>query len=115
MEPFLIYVSGPLSADTPEERKIHYNRAMRAGHRIIDRGHFPIIPHALSSFQEWCEENIGGTPDYELYMAWDFAMIKRCSGLLYLAPSPGADRELAYAEELGLPIWYDVASIPFNR
>lgn len=110
--PLLIYVAGPLSAETAESQLANVERALRAGHRILDRGHYPLIPHLTHFFEAWCQEAIGGTPEYEIYLAWDFVMLRRCDGLLYLASSPGADRELALAESLGMPVWRDERMIP---
>jgi hypothetical protein len=45
--------------------------------------------------------------EYEHWMAIDFAWIRRLDGVIRLTdtPSPGADREVALARELGKPVW----------
>jgi len=45
--------------------------------------------------------------DYEYWMEIDFAWVRRLDGVIRLTdtPSPGADREVALARELGKPVW----------
>lgn len=45
-------------------------------------------------------------------MQWDFALLEACDALLYLAPSPGADRELALAKTNHLAIYYSLNDLP---
>lgn len=108
----LIYVAGPYSAATHAERIANTERAMQAGHEVLTRGHWPFIPHLAHFFDEWCWWQHNGRLEPETYMQWDFVILRRCDGLLYLASSPGADRELALARELGLPVWLSVDEIP---
>ena len=49
--------------------------------------------------------------DYEHYLGWDFAFLEVCEALLFLGSSPGADRERAHAEALGIPIFESVEGI----
>jgi hypothetical protein len=108
----LIYVSGPYSAETLDERERNAGRAMDAGRHILSKGHWPFIPHLTHYFDEWHGWQHGRWVDPETYMQWDFAILRRCDALLYLAPSPGADRELALARELSLPVYLSVDEVP---
>lgn len=108
----LIYVAGPFSADTEEGIEVNIGRACAAGKSILERGHVPFIPHTTVAFDDWHKREYGVPGDYEMYLAWDFGIIRHCDGLLYLAPSPGADRELALARELSLPVFLSVDEIP---
>ena len=111
----LIYVAGPLSAPTEAELVANHDAACAAGKAILDRGHWALIPHLTLAYDTWHEEAHGAPGDYEQYLAWGFALLARCDALLYLAPSPGADRELAEAERLGLPVYRAVEEIPAVR
>lgn len=91
---------------------MNVHRAMDAGYGIIGKGHYPLIPHITHYFDLFCDSRYGTPLGYETYMQWDFVLLRRCDGLLYMAPSPGADRELALARELGLPIWLSVEEVP---
>lgn len=107
----LVYVAGPLSAPTPALQLRNVETAMEAGRAILAAGHAPLIPHLIHWFDEWHFRTLGVSLDYEQYLAWDFEMLRRCDGLLYLGPSPGADRELQEARRCGMAIWFDIAAI----
>lgn len=108
----LIYVAGPLSAPTPALQRRNVEAALEAGRQILGRGHAPLIPHLNHWFEEWHARQHGDNLTYEQYLAWDFELLRRCEGLLYLGPSPGADRELAEARRIGLAVWRSVEAIP---
>lgn len=112
MKPLVIYIAGPYSAETHAERIVNTERAMQAGHEVLQRGHWPFIPHLLHFFDDWRWWQHHGRLGPEDYMQWDFATLRRCDALLYVAPSPGADRELALARELRLPIYLSADDIP---
>lgn len=100
----LVYVAGPYSAPTEEGRIANTEAAMRAGYEVLRRGHAPIIPHLSHFFDLWHEQVFGHREEGEFYMQWDFAMLRKCDALLFLGPSPGANREVALANELGIPV-----------
>jgi hypothetical protein len=94
-----IYVSGPISSD-PEG---HARTAMREAARLMDAGLHPFVPHLSVHWEKHHPR------DYESWMAWDFAWLRRCDAILRLpGHSPGADREVALAESLGLPVFMSV-------
>lgn len=51
---------------------------------------------------------------YEQWLEQDLAWLERCDALFYLGASPGADREKARAEELGLQVFMEIAEVPFG-
>ena len=107
-KPLCIYVAGPLSGDVAA----NVRRAMEAGITLMRRGHHPMVPH-LTQFLDDLVTSGGGEPiPYERWMALDFAWLERADAILHLAPSPGADRELAFAEERGLRVFRSVEDVP---
>ena len=108
----LIFVSGPYSAETDAEKTKNTVRACEAGLEIIQKGHWPYLPHLSHFFSRWHTKTYGFDLDYEAYMDWCFAILRRCDGLVFLASSPGADRERALAEELGLPVFETLGDVP---
>jgi hypothetical protein len=97
-----VYVSGPISSD-PEG---HAVAAMGEAARLMDAGLHPFVPH----LSVWWEKHHPRA--YESWMAWDFAWLKRCDAILRLpGHSPGADREMAMARELGLPAFHSAADV----
>jgi len=111
----LVYVAGPLSAETHKERMDNVARACAAGKAVLDLGHTPFIPHTNYLYAIWHADMHDSQPDYETFMAWDAEILRRCDGLLYLGASPGADRELAMAEALKLPVYRAVEELPTVR
>lgn len=111
-EPQLIFVSGPYSAPTEEGRLRNVEAAMNAGIVIIDKGHYPFVPH-LTHFLDLQYKKIRGHhAEYELWMQIDLAIVDRCQAYVQLRPSPGADRELFRAEERGKIIYATLDDIP---
>lgn len=107
-----VYIAGPYSADTDVEREGNVERAMHAGLEVKKRGHSPFIPHLTHYVDEYCEDMSEFNMGYEDYMEWDLAFLEVCDALLYLDPSPGADRELQKADEMGMPAYGSVTEIP---
>lgn len=98
-----IYIAGPI---THGDQGDNVRRAIQAGHALIRAGHAPFIPH-LFVFAHMHEPQA-----YETWMLIDFTFLSACDALLRLEGySPGADRELAYAEALGLPVFTDLDAL----
>lgn len=108
----LIFVAGPYSAETDDGVTANIARACEAGKALLELGHWPFVPHVNVAFDLWHEDVYGERMNPEIYYAWDLAILERCDGLLFLDSSPGADRELALAKDLGLVIWMDVGDVP---
>jgi hypothetical protein len=109
-----VYIASPYSAPTREIREQNTARAAEAATEVMRRGHDAFCPHTMSHPIEELdtEKQIG----YEAYMRTDFGIIDRwATALLFLAPSPGADRELARATKLGLRIFHSIDEVPDLR
>ena len=103
-----IYIAGPLNAENAREMKLNADRAIEAGCKLMAKGHSPYIPHL--SFYVWTHP--AGGFNYEDWMELGFSFLETCEGFLFLAPSPGADREYDRARKLGLKIFYSVDEVP---
>jgi hypothetical protein len=106
-----IYVAGPYSAPSEDERLRNVRRAIAIAMNLRIRGHEPFIPH-LTHYVDLHARAVGIEFDYESYMAWDRAFQGVCEGFYYMGPSPGADRELARAKELGQRIFMTMDEVP---
>lgn len=96
-----VYVSGPLTRGNVFE---NINKAAKAGNQLMKLGFHPMVPH-LVALQEMVVPDLG----YEDYMKMDLAWIERCDAVLRIpGESPGGDREVAYAKELGIPVFYTI-------
>ena len=96
-----IYLAHPISKGNQFQNirgaVVTADRLMRAGYVVFNPG--------LSALHDMI---IKGTP-YELYMAQDFAWIEKCDCLIRLpGESQGADREVAYAKDIGIPVFFGV-------
>lgn len=106
-----VYVAGPMTGSGNPYVNIHVG--ISAATTLLDRGFAPYLPH-LTAF--W-EAAIGKR---DSWLDLDFAFLAVCDVLLRLpGESPGADREVALARSLGIPV-YDsldtlVAGVPAVR
>ena len=111
MQPMKIFVSGPYSAETKEERERNALKAVDAGIRLLKRGHTPFVPH-LTHWMDTRALELGYEFSWQHYMDYDDEWLQECEAILHLGSSKGADIELSRAKELGLRIFYDEAEIP---
>lgn len=111
MKPLMIFVSGPYSALTIEERWGNVLEAVKAGIAIRAKGHYPIIPHLYDEFDE-VAKMAGYNFDWQSYMDMDLAILERCDALHFIGPSKGANIELERAKELGLKIYRSLGKVP---
>jgi hypothetical protein len=96
----VIYIAGPITGGS---RSDNLGNALRMMKSLIDRGYAPICPH-LSMMVPFDDQ-----VPYETWLEIDFAWIKKCDGLFRIVGiSPGADREVIFAEENGIPVFHHV-------
>jgi hypothetical protein len=91
-----VYVAGPYTSD-PEGNT---RRAIAMGTLLMDCGFAPFIPH-LNHY--W--HAIDPRP-YEEWLEYDLSWVAVSEALLRLpGESPGADREVDYANRAGIPVF----------
>jgi hypothetical protein len=103
----ITYVSGPYSADTLDGKLQNTQTAIDVGIELIRKGHTVIIPH-LSHYTDMRAQEKDIDIPWSEWMRQDLAILEKCDALYYIAPSRGADIELARAKELGLKIYYSL-------
>lgn len=75
----------------------------------MDLGYAPFVPH-YSYFVDMASTH--GAGRYEQWIALDLSYISICHALLRLpGPSGGADREVAFAREIGVPVFESVEAL----
>lgn len=95
-----IYVAGPISIGNVME---HTKAAIHAADRLMKAGHSPFVPQ-LSVFWQ-----IVSGHEYERWLEYDHEWIKVCDALIRLpGESKGADREIVWARELGIPVYFGI-------
>lgn len=101
-----VYAAGPYTGKTPEEIEANVKRALDVGDALEDAGLCAFIPH-LSHWRHAHKPR-----DYEHWMAVDFEWVKRCDALLRMeGASSGADREVVFANENGIPVFNSVEEV----
>lgn len=103
-----IYVAGPISKG---DLSANLDQGIQAGLTLLDAGYAPFIPH-LSSYADGCTL---GSARYERWLDLDFSFITTCHAVLRLpGESAGADREVGYATNWGIPVYYSVEEVQKN-
>lgn len=104
MKPVYVYVAGPLSRPNPA---LNVRAAVFRAERLHQLGYTPYVPH-LTHF--W--EMITGGKSWDEWLEFDERWLLKCD-VVYRMPgdSPGADREVAFAREHGIPVVYSVEEL----
>ena len=103
-----VYVAGPI---TVGDVAANVQRGIAAGLELLNRGYAPIIPH-LSHFAEPSATWDKHPARYEEWLEADRSFIVVCDALLRLTGfSKGADREVRWAYETGIPVFYTLATL----
>ena len=98
-----VYVSGPISIGDVVG---NCQRAIKIGFELMDKGYAPFVPH-YSYFVDM--QGTAGQGRYEQWISVDLSYISVCHALLRLkGNSAGADREVDWAVEIGVPVFYDL-------
>src|SRR4051794_28243832 len=97
----LVYVAGPYSHDDPV---LNTNRVISFASELVDEGLVtPVVPHLTLLW------HIVRPRPLEFWYAYDVALLRRCDALFRLSgASTGADMEVEYANEHGLPVFTDL-------
>lgn len=83
---------------------VNTRKAVLAGEELLNAGYIPFVPH-LTLF--W--ETITGPREWEDWLDYDENWLRRCDCVLRLdGESRGAEREVAFARERGIPVVYSI-------
>ncbi len=97
-----VYVAGPLNADDAAKYLRHTARMCRATLDLLHRGFSPYCP-AL----DLTLGLIDGHFQYQDYFNLNQPWLAKADAVYVLDHSPGTDREIATAQSLGIPIFYE--------
>ena len=98
-----IYVAGPY---TKGDIAVNVRNAIAMGEQLAERGFSPYVPHLTHFWHLIFPHHV--TYWYALDAEW----IPKCDGLLRIpGESIGADREVAMARELGIPVFESLREI----
>lgn len=101
-----VYISGPITAKHGYTVEENVAAALKVYLDLLRRGIPCFCPHLSGAFPSAFDV------DYETWLAYDYAVIARCTHVLLLPrweTSTGAVRERDFAESIGVPVIDDVA------
>jgi hypothetical protein len=109
MQNAFVYISGPITAKNGRTVEQNVFEALHVYLRLLKAGIPAFCPHLSAAFPSgWTDV------DYETWMAYDFAVIDRCTHVLMLPTwegSAGARRELDYANAKRIPVLFSEADL----
>jgi NTP pyrophosphatase (non-canonical NTP hydrolase) len=80
--------------------------ALRAAELLREHGCMPFIPHLWWPWEHWSD----GRHEQKYWLEMDFVWLKQCHALVRLnGQSPGADREVEFAEKHNIPVFQHIA------
>lgn len=98
-----IYVAGPYTKGDVEK---NVRNAIKAANKLADLGFAPFVPH-LTHF--W---HLQFPRSYDFWLDLDNQFLPHCDCLLRLpGESSGAEKEVALAERLGIPVFNDIIEL----
>lgn len=98
-----VYVAGPYTLGDSIE---HCRNAFVVADVLRGLGYVPFVPHWMAL------ATLTAPMTYEQAMAMCFAWLEVCNALLRLpGESSGADREMALAGEIGIPVFYSIEAL----
>jgi len=90
-----VYVAGPYTEGDPEDNT---KQAIRYGDQLAGQGFVPIIPHLC----HWWDQEVSGH-DYQFWMNYVVSLLDLADAVLRIpGKSPGADKEVVYAQDQGM-------------
>lgn len=102
-----VFVSGPY---TLGDVAVNVKNAMDAGNDLINAGFYPFVPH-LSHFMHMAHPQ-----QYEKWLELDLRFLECCDVLVRLSgDSSGADKEVAHARKLGIPVYFSLVEFFFEQ
>lgn len=100
----IVYIASPYSLHADKQKAV--NAQIDAFAILLVAGHEPVAP-LLSHYVDHRYPT-----SYERWMRWCLAILSRCDAVLRLpGESAGADWEVAVAEGLGKPVYYQIDDV----
>lgn len=103
-----VFVAGPYSANADDLILCNVLTACREAAKLVEAGLFPFVPHLSHYVDRCCATYV----DYEVWMNQTLQWVDACKCVLRLpGVSPGADREVERASQLGIPVFTTVQEV----
>lgn len=97
-----VYIAGPYTNPDPV---VNTRDAINIGMDLYEAGlAYPVIPH-VTMFVHFLRPQT----DIEFWYKYDLFALERCDAVYrFPGASSGADREVAHADSLGIPVFFDL-------
>jgi len=117
--PLRVYVAGPIGP-ADEGRRGRVEVAARAGYELLQHGFAPFVPHLWAwtiqcsmadalPYDDWSALDALA---YEAWIDYGLTWVATCHAVLRLpGHSPGADREVQHARDLGILVFGSVEEV----
>lgn len=100
-----VYVAGPI---TKGDTLLNIRKGVQVGSELLRRGFAPLISH-LDFYAYMLEPDAW---EYEKVLQHDFNWLLRCDAMLRIpGESAGADREEAFCNENGIPVFHSLEDL----
>ena len=101
--PKYVYVAGSY---TQGDTILNVRNAILTAEELVEVGLVPYVPH-LSAFWHFIAPH-----EYQFWLDYDLKWLEHCDILLRIpGESHGADREVEYAIERGIPVYYSIEEL----
>lgn len=98
-----VYVAGPISKG---DLRANLTQAREAGQKLLKAGYAPMVPHLTCYWAGDTPEVLPDGTTHEDWMGLDLPWVAVADAVLRLpGESTGADREVALANSLGIPVY----------
>lgn len=99
-----VYVAGPITGSGNLLSNVR--EALHVGSDLLLCGYAPYIPHLSCYWETVCAHS------YEEWLGLDMEYLRVCDAVLRLpGKSKGADREVRYAKQLQIPVYYSLVNL----
>jgi nucleoside 2-deoxyribosyltransferase len=108
MKPAVVYVAGPIRAESAWQREQNIRRAEALALEVWRRGCAAICVHAAARFYDEAEARENG------WLELDLELLRRCDAVLVVEgsdESKGTQAEIALAERIGIPVHHNLCQL----
>ena len=103
----VIYVAGKYTASTEEGKQLNTDEAMWYGVMLEGLGYHAVVPH-LSHYLDSMAQAMEVDIPYKTWIQRGLFLLSNCDAMLVISESPGVKREIAFAKNNHIPIYYSL-------
>lgn len=105
-----IYVSGPLTDPDHSRQTVNVEKALSWAAELVSKGFMPIVPH-VTYYVDQVVKQAGYVIPYDWFLHWDRYQLLMCDAMLVIGDSKGVRKEIEWASEFKLPIFYAMENL----